>query len=177
MLDLADALRPIADERRLTLDLQGPATFPIVGDATKTRRIVQNLVLNALKYTRQGGVTISWGDGEIGDARRWFIAVHDTGPGFHAGPGAPLAGALEVATEQARDVAADAVSGEVTHAKPAGGDLREVDVRPAVQQAGEGLGLSIVKRLCNLLDATMELDSVVNRGTTFRILFPKEYGV
>jgi signal transduction histidine kinase len=43
------------------------------------------------------------------------------------------------------------------------------------QQRGEGIGLSIVKRLCELLDASMELDSAPDVGTTFRIVFPRHY--
>jgi signal transduction histidine kinase len=41
---------------------------------------------------------------------------------------------------------------------------------------GEGIGLSIVKRLCELLDAAVELDSTPNVGTTFRVVFPRRYG-
>jgi len=33
-----------------------------------------------------------------------------------------------------------------------------------------------VKRLCELLDATIEMESNPGQGTTFRILFPREYG-
>jgi len=44
------------------------------------------------------------------------------------------------------------------------------------QEHGEGIGLSIVKRLCELLNATIELDSVPGRGTTVRVLFPRAYG-
>jgi len=40
---------------------------------------------------------------------------------------------------------------------------------------GEGIGLSIVKRLCDMLDATIELKSEPNVGTSFRILFPRHY--
>jgi signal transduction histidine kinase len=43
------------------------------------------------------------------------------------------------------------------------------------QEAGEGIGLSIVKRLCDMLDATIELKSEPHMGTTFRILFPRHY--
>ena len=43
-------------------------------------------------------------------------------------------------------------------------------------ESGEGLGLSIVKRLCDMLDATIEIKSVLNVGTTFRVLFPRKYG-
>ena len=42
-------------------------------------------------------------------------------------------------------------------------------------ESGEGIGLSIVKRLCDLLDATIELKSEQGVGTTFRILFPRKY--
>jgi len=47
--------------------------------------------------------------------------------------------------------------------------------RAVESDAGEGIGLSIVKRLCELLDATIELKSVKDVGTTFRILFPRKY--
>ena len=40
---------------------------------------------------------------------------------------------------------------------------------------GEGIGLSIVKRLCTLLDATIEVDSKPQRGTRFTILLPLRY--
>lgn len=176
--DLAEGVQALAEERNLFLKLDGPATFVIVGDAIKTRRIVQNLVLNAIKYTRNGGVSVSWGENGGSDTGRWFIEVRDTGPGFHSGPGSPLAGALGVATDQAKDVVADEMSGEVTHVKRGtlGAPAHPTDTRAVYQQAGEGIGLSIVKRLCALLDATMEVDSKVGEGTTFRILLPKQYG-
>ena len=41
--------------------------------------------------------------------------------------------------------------------------------------AGEGIGLSIVKRLCELLDATLELETASGKGTTFRVVFPRRY--
>lgn len=41
--------------------------------------------------------------------------------------------------------------------------------------SGEGIGLSIVKRLCELLDASIEIDSVRGSGTTFRVTFPRSY--
>jgi signal transduction histidine kinase len=43
------------------------------------------------------------------------------------------------------------------------------------QEIGEGIGLSIVKRLCELLDATIEMESMPDVGTTFRIRFPRKY--
>ncbi len=176
--ELAEALLAAADDRDLLLTFDGPATLAVDGDAVKIRRIVQNLVLNAIKYTHQGGVFVSWGGNVENDAARWFIQVSDTGPGLHAQHSAPLAGALEEASDQAKVVASDSRRGDVSHAKPT---LPAVSTNPQVtrtpgHQEGEGIGLSIVKRLCTLLDATLEVNSIIGEGTTFRILLPKQYG-
>jgi signal transduction histidine kinase len=175
LTELGDALRPIARERGLYLDAEGPSTLPVEGDAVKTRRIAQNLLLNALKYTDQGGVTLSWGDSREGDEGRWMLSVRDTGPGFHAGPGAPLAGALEGATEEARQVQERADNPDRTSATREAGPRPTPDPRPVRQERGEGIGLSIVKGLCELLDAGLELDSSPGDGTTFRVVFPRRY--
>jgi signal transduction histidine kinase len=175
---LCEDLQPLAQQRGLYLRFEGVAALAVEGDPIKTRRIAQNLILNAIKYTRTGGVTVSCGGCPPGDRERWFMQIRDTGPGFHAGPGSLLAGALEEATDQSRQVAADHAAGEVSHANV---DLAETitapeDERPVREQPGEGLGLSIVKRLCDLLDAAAELQSEIDVGTTFRIVLPRSYG-
>ena len=176
--DLCEGVEAIARERGLFVASDGPPSFVVNGDSTKIRRIAQNLLLNAINYTPEGGVRVSWGPSGRNDSDRWFVEVRDSGPGFHGGPGSQLAGALESATDQARTVGTDAASGEVTHV-----DVEEKvrplgrrDRRPIHQQTGEGIGLSIVKRLCTLLDATIEMDSAIDEGTTFRVLLPKQYG-
>jgi signal transduction histidine kinase len=164
LADLCAAARPAAAERGLSLTAEGPAALPVEGDAVKVRRVAQNLLLNALKYTTSGGVSVSWAVGGSGDGGRWSFAVRDTGPGFHAGPGTPLAGALEEATTSAL------AEGSAPAAHTPAADPRPV--RPA---AGEGVGLSIVKRLCELLDATLELRSAPGVGSTFRVRLPVRY--
>ena len=175
--ELCERLQPMAEHRGLFLRIDGPDTLPVEGDAMKTQRIAQNLLLNALKYTARGGVTVSWGDSRQNDAHRWMLCVEDTGPGFHAGPGAPMASALEEATEEARQVETTAATGikaqEVASDSPP--DATNVDARPVHQERGEGIGLSIVKRLCELLDASMEMDSTRGEGTSLRIVFPRRY--
>jgi signal transduction histidine kinase len=176
--DLCDGLRPAARERGLSLHVDGPAPLLVESDGVKIRRVTQNLVLNAIRYTRQGTVSVAWGPGDGKDPDRWFIEVQDTGPGFHAGPGSPLAGALEAASEQATQVAADAIQGVVSHADgdPAADRSRQPrDPHPVQQGPGEGIGLSIVKRLCELLDATLSVQSTIGVGTRFRIHLPRRY--
>ena len=177
--DVSEGLQASAQERTLFLRFNGPAPLWVEGDPVKLRRITQNLMLNAIKYTRQGGITVSWGDCDGGDVERWFVQVQDTGPGFHAGPGSQLAGALQQATDQARQISADATHGEIGHADGTLAETQQLersDSRPIHQNAGEGIGLSIVKRLCELLDATLDVQSTIGVGTTFRILLPRRYG-
>jgi signal transduction histidine kinase len=151
MQQLCEGIRPLAQHHRLFLRSDGPPGFAADGDAVKIRRIAQNLILNAVKFTRDGGVTVSWGDSEANDPKRWALSIQDTGPGIHSDAGKPMSNALEGKSEPPR------------------GDQSDVT------DAGEGIGLSIVKRLCDMLDASMELKSVEGAGTTFRILFPRHY--
>jgi signal transduction histidine kinase len=177
--EICEGIQPVAQERGLFLKTDGPAECTVEGDEIKIRRIVQNLLVNAAKYTRRGGINVSWGYGATDDANRWFIQVQDSGPGFHAGPGSEMAEALVVATGQSEGLAADAAAGEITHVPDQG--LRSPqslqDDRKVAQQPGEGIGLSIVKRLCELLDATMELESRIDEGTTVRIHLPRRYAL
>ena len=163
---LCDDVRPLADARKLSLRFDGPNKLEVEGDAVKVRRIAQNLLLNALKYTRVGSVGLACGEAAAGDARRWCLSVEDSGPGFHAGPGAPIVNSLN-----------PSVAGEPFDETP---DSRvaapsDADERPINQSQGEGLGLAIGKRLCDLLDAMVEIDTVVERGTTVRVLLPRRY--
>jgi signal transduction histidine kinase len=150
---LCDGIRPLAQQRRLFLRCEGPSGFAADGDAVKLRRIAQNLVLNAVKFTRQGGISVTWGDIDGEDRKRWELRVSDTGPGIPAGSAEPIAHALE--------------TGEAAPSRP--------EKSASGEESGEGIGLSIVKRLCELLDATIELKSEKDVGTTFRILFPRLY--
>jgi signal transduction histidine kinase len=51
------------------------------------------------------------------------------------------------------------------------------DTRPTRQAPGEGIGLSIVKRLAELLNATVEVESDPSSGTIFTVLLPKSYAL
>jgi signal transduction histidine kinase len=167
----------MAKERSLSLECEGPDSLPVESDLVKLQRIVQNLLLNALKATQRGGVVVRWSVQSTGDSRRWRLSVEDTGPGFTLQSEGPLRHALKSATDEARRAEA-AGSAHDTHAPeaqrsapPAAGS----GPGSAVLPSGEGIGLSIVKRLCELLSATLELETAPGRGTTIRIDFPLRY--
>jgi signal transduction histidine kinase len=166
---LAEDVRPLADGKGLSLEVVGPQALAVEGDAVKVRRVAQNLLLNALKYTRAGGVVLGCGDAPTGDARRWSLTVQDSGPGFHAGPGAPIVDSLNSGG------AGDASATAPDAADAAAAQASDPDPRPIHQGQGEGIGLAIVKRLCDLLDAAVEIDTEPERGTTVRVLLPRRY--
>lgn len=170
--EMGEAHQPYARKRHLFLTLEGPAQLAVEGDAEKARRLTKNLLGNALKYTPSGGVDVTWGE----EKETWWLMVKDTGPGMLSGPGAPLVEGLQEATASAKesDDKTAARKGETSNVLPAPWDAATT-VAPSRHQPGEGIGLSIVKRLCELLDASLEIASSAETGTTFRVVFPRRY--
>lgn len=170
LTELCRSAQALADERDLYLNVNGKETLTVEGDEVKTRRIAQNLLTNALKYTLDGGVTVCW---EKGEDERWILSVTDTGPGLEHDVVAPLAQKLHEATRTAYELVGEDVNSNHLQVQEVEISTTDSDLRATAQ--GEGIGLSIVKRLCELLDATLELESKNGVGTTFRVLFPCRY--
>ncbi|GAB3889989.1 sensor histidine kinase [Spirosoma agri] len=53
--------------------------------------------------------------------------------------------------------------------------FQRLSAQPTNNEGSSGLGLSIVKALSDKLGAAIEVDSVLNSGTTFRLVFPADY--
>jgi signal transduction histidine kinase len=176
LADCCETLLPMAQARGLFLKMHGPNSLQVDGDRAKVRRILQNLLLNALKYTSRGGITVIWDAGQDNDTNDWMFCVQDTGPGLDLGHGAPLARQIYEATQTAHE--ADALH----HHDKEEGDLENAPTVPSQsktlplsQVPGEGVGLSIVKRLCEILDASLELETSPGEGSTFRVILPRQY--
>jgi signal transduction histidine kinase len=168
--ELCEGIRPVALGKKLFLQCAGPAGLGAQSDPVKLRRIAQNLILNAVKFTQTGGITVKWGESDPEDPGHWVLTIADTGPGFPSKSGLPIANAMESVPPL---TAGSTSTGDQQGAEAAA----PATVQPKIidSGAGEGLGLSIVKRLCEILDATIERHSLPNEGTTFRLRFPKTY--
>jgi sensor histidine kinase regulating citrate/malate metabolism len=102
--------------------------------------------------------------------------IKDTGPGMLSEAGTSMVDGLQEATASAKesDEKAAALKGEASQVLPAPEETA-TPAGPSQHQPGEGIGLSIVKRLCELLDASLEIASSAEAGTTFRVVFPRRY--
>jgi signal transduction histidine kinase len=161
LTDLVAGYQPLAAERGLVLKADGPASLVVDSDPLLLQRILQNLVLNALKHTPTGWVSVSWSqEGES----RWLVSVQDSGPGL---PSAIQAGSLaQVLAPSAEFSAAFGLANPAADAKEAASTKASSSV---FGHPGEGIGLSIVKGLCELLRASLEIESKPGEGTLFRI--------
>ena len=177
--DFCDTARSLAAEKNLFLVTKGPPSLMVEGDAQKIQRIVQNLVLNALKATEEGGIKVTWEAGDNERRPQWALCVQDTGPGFERSSATPLERVLKRATTEAHEVEHRNLSSNQTgslQADSAPTLASQTTHSPSRLPSGEGIGLSIVKRLCEMLDASLELESAKGDGTTFRVIFPRRYG-
>lgn len=175
--DYCDLLRPLAAERSLFLRCSGPSSLPVESDVLKIQRILQNLLLNALKATQRGGVTVRWSLGAGEGAPHWTLCVEDTGPGFTLQSTGALRHALKRATDEAHRIEAEAAASDPDILEPLHAAPPPAGSGPgsATLPSGEGIGLSIVKRLCQVLGATVELETAPGHGTTIRVTFPLRY--
>jgi len=80
ILGLIDELRIKAKEKNLYLKHKKlkKASTKILGDESKVRQIILNVLDNGIRYTNKGGVTISYGS----ENGKYVIKIQDTGEGM-----------------------------------------------------------------------------------------------
>jgi signal transduction histidine kinase len=120
-----------------------PADFPTVqGDRSKLKRILENLINNAIKFTDHGTITVS--TKYVAAKKTLHFTVADTGVGI---PQEQIAAVFE----RFRQVQ--------------GADAK-------MQRGGIGLGLYVVKKYVDLLGGNVHVESCAGQGSTFRLQIP-----
>ena len=128
-----------AEKKGLALRRSSPARLPVRADPVRLRQVLVNLVANAVKFTDQGGITLSARE----QGARWRFEVVDTGIGI-----APEA--------HARIFEPFIQLGAPTRSGP----------------EGTGLGLGIARRLCELMQGELRVESRPGAGSTFWFTLP-----
>jgi signal transduction histidine kinase/CheY-like chemotaxis protein len=111
----------------------------LVADQPRLLQIFTNLISNALKFTSEGKITVLGRvEQEIGSAVRLRFEVSDTGIGI---------------PQSKRDLIFNAFT--------------QGDSSMTRRYGGAGLGLSIARQLCHMMDGDLGVQSVVGVGSTF----------
>lgn len=164
--EIISGMEPLAEEKGLKLLAEGSDKLMVTGDKIKLSRIVQNLLINSVKYTDQGLISVAWSSV---DNFRWYIGVQDSGRGLPAEVVNLMGGILQPITEITEILDPDAAADALPEAPESS---LEEDVP---QISGEGLGLHIVKNLCDLMQADLAVETVPGKGTLFSIRMPFSY--
>lgn len=116
------------------------------GDDNKVRQIIINLVNNAMKFTEEGQISLSIGCTKISAERVMLsIKVKDTGIGIK---------------EEDQDKLFE--------------QFEQVDMAKNRKKEGTGLGLSLVKSFCEIMNGHIEVESTYGSGSTFTAYIEQE---
>lgn len=156
--DAAVAITPQNAARGNYLTVCGPGSGTLViGDYTRLKQVLINLLGNAAKFTTGGRVTV---EGLLCNGKG--ASENGTGESRQA-PGASLM--LRV-RDTGIGISADNIHNLFQ-------SFRQLDASRARQHGGTGLGLAITKRLVELMGGTITVDSEIGDGTTFTVTIPQ----
>jgi len=128
------------------LDITDDLPHKLYGDDLRIKQVLTNLLTNAVKYTQQGSIELKMRCIRDGDSAWMDIAVKDTGMG--------------ISKENIKSLFSD---------------YYQVDDKANRHIEGTGLGLAITKRLVNMMDGQIEVESERGKGSTFSLRLRQGY--
>ena len=134
-------------DKQIELIVDCDASIPcgLMGDEKKIRRVIMNLVDNAIKFTNEGGVIINVHARKENYGINLCVSVRDTGIGME-----------DVSLEKLFT------------------SFSQVDTRRNRQEGGVGLGLAISKELVQKMGGTITVRSYPGKGSIFRFVVPQK---
>ncbi len=141
--EVVNVLRVKAEQKGITLTSSQDGRIPrvVYSDPTRLRQILTNLVGNAIKFTEEGGVHITFRVVEQHDREMVQFDVADTGIGMTEEQAARIFNPFE-----------------------------QADSSVTRRFGGTGLGLSISKRFAEALGGGIQVESAAGVGSLFRVL-------
>ena len=141
--DVVATCRPLVmDNGNEFLVERGPDLGIVIGDQTKLRQAVLNLLSNAAKFTKEGRVTLRVArEGTVGE---WVsIAVRDTGIG--------------ISRENLPKLFQN---------------FKQAEASTSSRYGGTGLGLALSQKLCRMMGGEITVDSEPGDGSCFTVRVP-----
>ncbi len=144
--DVATTIQPLVakNDNRLCIEL-GENLGSVHADLTRVRQCLFNLLSNACKFTEKGTVTLQV-ERRLGQGREWVhFRVSDSGIGM---------------TPEQLEKLFQAFT--------------QADSSTTRKYGGTGLGLAITRKLCNMMEGDVAVDSELGKGSTFTIVVPAQ---
>ena len=141
--DVMSLCRSRAEEKSIdfNLDLDDALPEKVIGDKVRLSQVILNLLTNAIKFTKQGSVTLRVTKVEQTDTSELLVfEVEDTGRG--------------IAEEQQQEIFER---------------FSQSRISDATELGGIGLGLAIVRQLIDAMGGVISVSSEVGKGAIFRI--------
>ncbi len=141
--DVENLFRYQAEKKGIKFTVETPdSNYLLLGDSVRMRQAILNLIGNAIKFTKSGGVTFRV-ESPNSKENLFIFSVIDTGIGI---------------PEDQRSTIFN--------------DFNQADPTISRNFGGTGLGLAISKKIIELMHGTIQLESEVGSGTTFYIHLP-----
>lgn len=133
--------------KKLELIVDCDASLPsnLVGDEQKLRRVVMNLLDNAIKFTKEGGIVMRIGFRREEYGINLLVEIKDSGIGISPADMEKIFGSFS-----------------------------QVDSRRNRAEGGIGLGLSITQALVRNMGGFLTVESEEGKGTEFRFAIPQK---
>ncbi len=149
--ELVNVVSKGLNEKPVRMSLNMPPNMPeyLRGDSARIRQVLGNVVSNAVKFTKEGSVTINVECESVDEKGvNLKIRVADTGIGI---------------MKQDYEMIFESFS--------------QVNSKRNRESEGTGLGLAITQRLVLLMNGTIEVESEYGVGSVFKICIPQEIAV
>ena len=129
---------------KLSYNISSDVPYELVGDKVHIKQIVNNLLSNAIKFTEEGAVILTVNAINDGFVSNLVITVSDTGKGIKTSDYDKLFNKFE---------------------------RLDTEINSTVN--GSGLGLAITKKLVELLNGNIRVNSTFGKGSTFEVSIPQ----
>lgn len=142
--EIYNVYKPVVEDKGLSLNLELSLDEAYCQiDPKMFNKVMTNLINNAVKFTEKGSITLRLDKIDSNNIPFYCIEIEDTGIGI---------------PDEKKTMIFEA--------------FRQVSEGMNRLYQGTGLGLSVTKKFIELMDGTIKLESKVNEGSKFSILFP-----
>jgi len=148
--DVVNIIKMRIAESGLRFDIKIDSNIPnsLLGDETRIRQVLLNILNNAVKYTKKGFISLSASGEATGNTVFLTIEIADSGSGIKPEDLGKLFG-----------------------------EFVQVDMGSKKGVEGTGLGLAIAKNLVKMMNGDLSIKSEYGKGSTFTVKLPQKISV